>query len=104
VFEFRASRFAGALGGDNLEHVTVRVSEEDPLEWCRALRSDQLGAQRREPGTQRLDLGQRISDGNVPTKFALERRSLEIFNLDQVQFLPWCNLQPCRGPVDVERR
>src|SRR5260221_554543 len=89
------------LGVDDFEDVAVGVLKEKPLEGGLAQRIDQLRAMGEQPGFERREIAGGMEQGDVPAKFALERRGLEILDLDQVNLLAGADFEPGRRPVDI---
>jgi hypothetical protein len=97
----RLADFHVALFRDDLEDVAVDIPEKEAGERRRPLRLDQLRALLQQPAFQPLEIRSRKRQRDMSAELRLERRRLEVRDLDQVQLLARRDLEPGRWPADV---
>jgi len=95
--------FLAPLLLEYLEEVAIGVAEEEAVERRIAQGIDHLGPVGDQALFERWKTGARKAQRDVPAVLLLERRGLELGNLDQVQLLPRRDLQPGDGRRVVPR-
>ncbi len=95
--------FLAPLLFEHLEKIAIGVAEEEPVEGRIAQGIDHLGPVSDQAFFERGKTGSRHAQRDVPAVLLLERRGLELGNLDQVEFLPGRDLQPGGGRRVVPR-